>query len=594
MTTGWKRGTATREAKDGRPSVEVLSAPHPKAMPLRITPGRARAWLAAIAMYVPMLVLVAYPVALMLVRAFTHPRTGQWDLTNFARLVATPLVMQAARNTLLISLLTVVIAVPLGVFLAWAVARTDMPFKRVLEPLNLLPFYLSSVVGALSWQVIAAPKTGLVNQLAAQLWGSTGPVVNIYSVGGIALVLGLFYAPYVYLSTLGTLQNMDAALEEAARMAGASIAYATVRITLALAMPAVLAAAALVFVTSAGIFGVPQVLGIPGRVHTISTLIYRYIHDYPPRYNLAAALSTVLLVITAGLTWLQLWVTSRRKFTMVTGRGYRPAPIRLGRWRWAVLGVNLAYLAMVGVPFVCLVLVSLQDAWTGHFAWDRITLANYRYVLFTDATSIRGFRNSLIISPLGAVLGVAWGLMVALIAARTSLPLRRGLLTLSMAPVTVPGIVLGLAFLFAWIRTPLYGTLWVIMLAYVVHYLPSAVTALQAQLLTLSSELDEASRVSGATWFQAATRIVVPLLRRGLIAVWLLLFVTFIREVSSSMMLFTYGTETLSIALIRIIDYAPYGVAAAFGVLQTALLLAAVWLLRRVGGGASGQLGTSG
>ena len=214
----------------------------------------------------------------------------------------------------------------LGVTLAWLVARTDMPFKRVLDPLNMIPFYLSSVVGALSWQIISSPKTGPAEPVARAAV-RPGAVLTIYSVGGIALVLGLFYTPYVYLFTLGSLQSMDPSLEEASRMSGASILKTALRVTLPLSAPAILSACLLVFVTCAGIFGVPMVLGIPGQVNTLSTLIFRSVNDYPADYATAAILSSALFVFTAVLIGLQVWLLRGKAFTTVTGKGYRPRTV---------------------------------------------------------------------------------------------------------------------------------------------------------------------------------------------------------------------------------------------------------------------------
>jgi iron(III) transport system permease protein len=475
--------------------------------------------------------------------------------------------------------LTVVLAGGIGVTLAWLIARSDMPFKRVLDPLNMIPFYLSSVVGALSWQVIAAPRSGLINSLLAPLFSE--PPFNVYSVGGIALVLGLFYAPYVYLFTLGSLQAMDASLEDAARMSGASKLKTALRITLPLSAPAILSACILVFVTAAGIFGVPLVLGVPGSVHTLSTLIYRSINEYPADFATAAILSSALFIFTAVFTVAQILLLRGRRFTTVTGKGYRPRMVDLGRWRWPALAVNALYLVFVIGPFVALLMVSFQDAWTGAFDWARLTLANYHKVVFVDATARRGLVNSLVISTIGATLAVAVCLLLALAIHRTRLPAREGIAPLAMVPVTVPGIVFGLGFLVALITTPLYGTLWIIMIAYIVHYLPTGLRNSESLVQSVSRELDESARMAGATWRRAMARIVIPLIAPGIVSLWLLLFVTYIREVSSSMMLFTYGTETMSIALIRIMEYEPYGVSGAFGVLQTLLVLACVAAIRQ-------------
>ncbi len=485
----------------------------------------------------------------------------------------------AIINTLQISILATMIAGALGVALAWLVARTDMPFAKFLDPLNMLPFYLSSVVGALSWQVIASPKIGLLNKLLEPVFGP-GPVVNIYSIPGIAFVLGLFYAPYIYLFTLESLRSMDASLEEAARMAGSSILNTAFKITLPLSAPAILSSFMLVFVTCAGIFGVPQVLGTPGHITTVSTIIYRAMNDYPADYPTAALLSILLFLFTACLIVLQVRFMKNKSFATITGKGYRPRPLKLGKWRWFGFGVNLCYVVLIFLPFVALCAVSLQDAWTGSFEWGRITISNYRAVLFVEDAAKRGLSNSLIISSVGASIAIAVCFFLALIVQKTKLPGRNLISLIATLPVAIPGIVLGLGFLVGFISTPLYGTIWIIMFAYIVHYLPTGLSNMEALVQSVSKELDESARMSGASWSEAMRKVLFPLLAPGMISTWILLFVTFIREVSASVMLYTLGTETLSIALIRIMEYKPYGISAAFGVLQTLLLMGAVILLR--------------
>jgi iron(III) transport system permease protein len=541
--------------------------------------ARVRSWLAMALIYAGLLVAVGYPLAILLKEALVE-ETGD-TIGTVLGIFASRDVVSAITNTCIISVVALIIATLIGVTLAWFVARTNMPGKRLFDPLNVIPFYLSSIVGALSWQVIAAPRAGILNQAIEAVFGVSG-FFNIYSVWGIGLVIGLFYAPYVYLFTLGSLQSMDAALEEAARMSGATVWQTALRITMPLSAPAIFSAGILVFVTSAGIFGVPLVLGPPGRVNTISTLIFRYVNDYPAQYGVATILSLSLLLFTASLTIIQVLLLRRRRFTTVTGKGYRPREVDLHRWKWFAVAVNIVYLIFVIGPFAVLLMVSFQNSWTGSFQWDRLTLDNYHMVLFTDMSTRRGFFNSMVIGIVGATLAVAICTLLALVVQRTKMPARKGVVGLTMLPVAIPGIVLGTGFLFAWISTPLYGTIWLMMAAYIVHYLPTGFRSIESLIQAISPELDESARMSGAGWWRSIGFIIVPLITSGIISTWLLLFVTFIREVSASMILFTFGTETMSIALIRIMQYGSFGESGAFGVLQTLLLLACVVLIRQL------------
>ncbi len=531
--------------------------------------------------------LVAYPVGILFLRAFQTHEYGQapvWTLRHLAAAFTSPDMVRALANTLLTSFGGALMATGLGTMLGWIVARTDVPGRGILGVLNLVPFFLSSVVGAASWQILGAPRTGLINTTLASVLPMSGPAINIFGRFGIALVIGLFYAPFAYLFTLGTFRNMDPALEEAARMSGAGNGLTAFRVTLPLALPAILSGGVLVTVSSAGLFGVPLLLGRPGRVHTLATRIYQATQDYPPDYSLAAALSLVLFVLTMLLLLLERRIIRRRAFTTVTGKGYRPATIRLGRWRAVALGINLLYLGAVFVPLLVLLLVSFQRQWLGAFQWRQATLTNYAYVFFTESTAMRGLRNSLFLSSVGATVGLAVCGLVAYLLQRTRLPGRGMMEAVAMLPITLPGVVLGVGFFIAWVGTPLYGTIWSLMLAYVVHYFPLGVKSTGSVLLSVGPELEESGWMSGGSRPQTLLRVTLPLLRPGLTATWLLLFVTYMREVGASMILFLPGLETLSVALIRIMEYEAFGITAAFAVVQTVLLLGVAWVFHRMVG----------
>lgn len=534
-------------------------------------------WVVIALIYAILVVTVIYPLIVIFLEAMSS-KEGGLAASSIINVLSTPLVIKALKTTLITSTASVSIAAAVGVTLAWFVARTDMPGKRLFDPLNMLPFYLSSVVGALSWQAIAAPRSGLLNTLLSPIFG--GPVFNIYSVGGMVVVLALFYTPYVYLFTLGSLQSMDPALEDAARISGASIMQTAVLVTLPLSAPAILSACILVFVTSAGVFGVPLLLGSPGREHTLSTLIYNSIIAYPADYPTAAILSAALFIFTAVLTLVQIRLLRGRKFTTVTGKGYRPRMIELGRLRWVAFAINSIYLLMVIVPFIVLLLISFQDVWVGAFSFDRVTIKHYIEIFFFDEVARRGLANSFVIAVIGATVAVLSCFFLALLVHRTRLPGRAGIVGLSMIPLTIPGVVLGIGYLIVALQTPLYGTLAIIIIAYVVHFLPTGLRNIESLVMSMSSELDECARVCGASWWKAMARILFPLCVPGMISTWILLFVIFIREVSASIMLYVHGTETMSVALIRIMESRPLGVAAAFSVIQTIVLLICAFSVR--------------
>jgi iron(III) transport system permease protein len=534
--------------------------------------------------YLALGVIVLLPIGQMMMKCFLKESMGHasfWTLGNFQQVLMSRGFFPALKNTLILSGEAVLLSTILGVLLAWLVARTDMPFKKILEPLNMIPFYLSSLVGALSWEVLAAPKSGILNALAERLLGLTSPL-NIYSLTGMSLVLGFFYAPYVYLFTIGSFQNMDPSMEDAGRVSGASTLQTMMRITFPLVSPAILSACILVFVLTGSTFAVPLVLGSARRLHTISTLAWSYLQHYPPNYNAAAALSTILLIFTLLLILLQYKILGQRKFWTVTGKGFRPKLVSLGPWRWAAMGLNLVYLGVILLPLITLFFVSFVPGWTGKFDFKSFSLANYWEVLVVNQVTQRGLVNSTIVSTLGAMAGLAVSMLLAALIHRTRWPGRTGIDFIAMSPVAFPGIILGMGMLITWIRTPLYGTLWILGMAYVIHFLPTGLRSVSATLGSISPDLDECARICGTSWWGAVGRILVPLMWPGLMSTWLLFFVTFFREVGSSMMLYVNGTETVSIALIQIMDYGTQGASAALGVLLTVILLVAVYFFRKL------------
>jgi iron(III) transport system permease protein len=535
--------------------------------------------------YFILVAVIMYPILRLFLSAFQIEKSGQprvWTLANFVNIFVDPGVVSALKNTLILSIEATLLATTLGVLLAWLVARTDLRFKRFLEPVNMIPFYLSNLVGAIAWEMLATPRSGLLNIIAQQVLGLPFPPFNIYSLTGMAIVVGLHQVPFVYLFTLGSLSNMDPALEEAGRVSGASNASTMLRITLPLAAPAIMSAAILVFVLAASTFAVPLMLGGPKRIHTLSTFIWRYLATYPPNYNGASALSIFLLIITVFLIILQRKILAKRHFWTVTGKGFRPRLIPLGRWQWAALGINGMYLVVVLLPFLMLFIVSFVPRWAGGFDFKGFGLDNYKTVIIGNDVTHRALINSSIIAIVGASMGVGAALFLSAMILRTRLPGRSGIDFVAMSPMVFPGLVLGLAFLIAWIKTPLYGTLWILILAYVVHFMPTGLRSVTGTLGGIAPELDECARVCGAGWFGALCRILLPLMWPGLVSTWLLLFVIFLREVSSSMMLFVHGTETISIALIQIYQYEPLGVSSAFSVMLTAIILAGVYFVRKL------------
>lgn len=502
------------------------------------------------------------------------------SLDNFSRLFSDARFYEAAWNTFLAGAGATVVSTVLGLTLAWLVSRTDMPGRKWFETVNLIPFFLSPYVGAVSWIYLAAPNSGLLQRFAKDYLGTSLDAINLYSVGGVIWVLSIFYTPYVYLFVIAPLRQMDAALEDAARVHGAPFWYTVRRITLPLLAPALMSGALVVFVTSAGLFDVPLALATPRGIRMMPTEIYASV-QYPSDFGRAASFGIVVLGLTILLTMLQRRYIARRRFDTISGKAYRPRLIPLGRsGRVAALSLEVAYIGIgVVLPVIALVMVSLSKLWTGRFRPDALTTKNYEYVVFGYQLTRDAVMNSLLLAGIGASIGVALSLLQSYYLNRG--PSRgRGLVDAALSlPLGIPGIVLALGFLLLAIRTPLYSTLTIIGIAYVARFFPMATRTISSLFLAINPELEQSARASGATWLQTMRYVLVPLLKPAIIAAWIMLFVIFIRELGATILLYAQGTETISVALVLLSERSS-GYVAALAVIQLLILLFAMVLFK--------------
>jgi iron(III) transport system permease protein len=548
-------------------------------------PSRSRFWekgLPAIGVAVGILLVLA-PFLATVIRSLLY-----WQpdgavivtLRNFTSLLGDPRFFDAAAHTLLCGAGATAVSCVLGVSLAWIVSRTDLPGRSWFEVGNLIPFFLSPYVGAEAWRYLAAPGSGIIHKMALEFFGVRLPFLDIYGLGGVIWVLAIFYTPYVYLFVISPLRRMDAALEDAARVHGAPFICAIRHITLPLLMPALLSAAMIVFVTSAGLFDVPFALAAPHGIRTVPTEIYSSL-QYPSDFGRAAAFGMLVLGLTVTLTLWQRHYLASRRFETVSGKSYRPRIIQLSPGgRITALTLELAYIGVgVALPIIALLMVSLQSIWTGQFRSGFATLQNFRYVLVSYDLTRTAIFNSLVLAVAGASIGVGLGALQSYFLNRS--PSRaRGLIEAILSlPIGISGIILGLGFLILAVRTPLYSTLWIILIAYVAHFFPLAVRTVTAMFVAINPELEQSARASGATWWQTMRYVLLPLLKPALVAAWLMLFVIFVRELGSAILLYGQGTETISVALVALGDR-NFGFVAALAVIQLVLLLSAFALFR--------------
>ena len=507
-----------------------------------------------------------------------------YSLGNYVRF-ASPRIMKGIANGFIIAGGSAFLAGMIGVTLAWITARTNMPFRSVIQSLNIVPFFVSPLVGAIAWSLLASPKTGMLNNALMGMFGLERAPLNIYSIPGIIWVSALFHAPFIYLFCIGPFRQMDPALEEAARVSGSNWITTTFRITLLLASPAILSALILAFVLGIEDLGSPMVLGYPYGIQTISTLIFEGMDQYPPNHNLGSALGVLLMSITGFSILIQRRITASRSFATITGRGYHPPRVNLGWGRYIALGINLLYLTLaVFLPVATLLIVSLSKAWLGYIDLGNMTTKYYTYIFSTSPLALRGIRNSFILAISGATIAIIIATVIAYAIHRTRSKLRGWLDFITTIPIAVSGLVMSVRLLVALIRTPVYSTLWILLIAYVIRFFTYGQRSISGVILSLSVDLEESSRVSGGGWFTTMRRILLPLVWPGFVGGWLLLFITYMREVSMSLLLSRGGTETLSVALYGLMIYSPIGAMAAFTMVQVALLFGAAFIFLRLTG----------
>lgn len=540
----------------------------------------------AAAVLVPLIVLVVSSFRVLDSSGFDTT----WGLDNYRTLWTDRVIPKAFVNTLYISAGSTVLATFFGVSLAWINARTNCPGRDRLEPFNLIPFFLSPFVGAIAWHDLAGGRTGLLNGWAHQYLGVQGNLVNVDNIFGVIWVTGIFFAPLVYLFVVGSLRRMDPSLEDSARTTGAGLLRTTMTVTLPLVAPGILSGAIIVFVTSAGEFGVPFKLGAPYGWQTLTTQIFSKAVGDDANIYLGSAMSMALGVITVFLIWIQQRYIAPRSFTTVTGKGFRPNVIDLGGWKWAAFAYNVGFLLItVILPILCLLVVSLHPVWQARIIPSDLTFHNYERTLFwwrpdhIQAAS-NGIFNSFILAFAGATIAMILSLVMSYMIHRTKGIGSRILDFLCVVPIGFPGIVLAMGVLVTYIRTPIYATLWILLLGYITRFFPYGQRNISSVMLAISEELDQSSRMAGASWFTTLRRITIPLLKPGIFAGWVLLFIIFLRELSISIILYSAGTETLSVGVYYLSNYENETLTAALSMAQTVVLLICVYIFRRVAG----------
>ena len=536
----------------------------------------APVWLLAVA---ALLLLILLPLGWL---AYLSVGGGDgFTLAYYARVLSDVPLRRALWNTVVLAGWSGLLALAVGAPLAWLSARTDLPGRRLIQSLVLASFVTPPFLGAFAWVMLAGPNAGYLNQLYRDLTGAEEPLLNIFSMPGLIFVVGLYTFPYVYIMIANTLELIASDLEDAASILGAGRLQVARTITLPMVLPAVVSGFILAVLQALALFGSPAILALPAGFHTVTTQLWAFF-QYPPRMEMAAAFSIPLLLATALLLLAQKRLLGRRGYAAIGGKGAARRPIPLGRWRLPALAAALAVLACaVFLPYGILLKAAFSRAWAQPFTWDNATLENWSFTFLYSSTQ-SAIVNTLELGVLTACVGAALATLLAYVTNRRLVRGHQVLGFLALAPVVIPGVVLAVALFIAYTRPPflLYGTLWILFVAYLTKEMPVGYSQADATLRGIHPELEEAGRILGAGRLRVLWEITAPLARSGIIATWCFVFIGVIRELSASIILFSPNTKVMSVVIFDLKEEGQFGAIAVLGVFMLVMTFATVALMQ--------------
>jgi iron(III) transport system permease protein len=550
-----------------------------------------------IALCVAITVYIALiPLGFLIWQSFFTPQTAdkaaQFTFGNYAEAYGSPETARLFWNSVQFAIGTSCFSFIVGTALAWMNERTNTPFKNLFYALSIIPLIIPGILFTVAWILLASPKIGIINLVMKNWLGLENHLFDIYSLWGMIWVDGLHYSPMAFLLMSAAFRAMDPALEESAMMSGANVFQVAWRVTLRLSWPAVFATMLILFVRALESFEVPALLGLPVGIQVFTSSIYQAVHRYPSQVGLASAYAVILLAITTVGVYFQSRLSSRgSKYATMTGKGFRPRQIDLGPWRWVTAGIFIVYFMLIVVlPFAVLVWSSFQKFYSvpSWHALQNLTLDPYRFIL-TYPNLTRSVVNSLMLAFGSATIIMLVTSVICWIVVKTKLPGRWLLDNIASLPMVFPGLVLGLSIMIFYLNFDIgiYGTIWIMFIAYITRFMPYGLRYNTTSMLQIHKELEESAAMSGASWGTTFRRIILPLLKPGLVAGWIYVMIVSIRELSSSILLYSPGTEVVSIVIWELWENGQYVELSALGVLLIlalfVLVLVAQWLGKKFG-----------
>ena len=541
-------------------------------------------------------VLVAYltvvPLLMLVYGSFRSGAVGDPDavytLANYGRAYFDRAFYRLFLNSILYAAGTCLVSFVIGTYLAWVNERTNTPLKRVFAIMALIPFIIPGILNTVSWLLLLSPQIGLINLVLKTVLRLSESPFNIYSLAGMIWVEATHLYPLVFLLMSAAFRSMDVSLEEAALMSGSGTLTTFRKVTLPLMRPALVSAMLIMFIRAVESFEVPALVGIPARVPVFTSRIFLAIHQFPSDFGLAGAYAMALLVISTGGVLLYQKITKGgERFATVTGKGFRPRIIDLRGWRYATCAVALVIFGVTVVLPVFVLLWSSVTPYYGVPSWDllgKASLAGYQYVL-SSSMARTAFVNSIVLAAGSATAVMLLTSVIAWITVKSRIPGRGIIDTLAFIPIAFPGIVLGVSLLWvALTLTPfIYGTIWILFIAYMTRFMPYGMRAASASMIQINRELEEAALVSGGSWLQTFYKVLLPLLMPGFVAGWIYISVVSLRELSTSILLYSPRSVVLSILAFDLWESGQYSYVTALGVLMVLLLIAMAAIARKLG-----------
>ncbi len=518
--------------------------------------------------------LTVCPVVMLIFGSFSEGlgAFGAFTVQKYVAAYSDPEFAGIIVNTAVFVLGSSVVATGLALFLAYLNNRTDIPFKFLFRIISIIPMMVPHILFSVSWVLLLNPSNGLINLFFRQILGFESSLFNIYSLQGMILVEGLLDLPIAYLIIAPAMASFDVALEDSSKVCGASTLRTLTRITLPVLRPAIMAAFILSLVRSLASFAVPSVIGMPGRIYVLATHIYRTISTgFATDYGMAAAIGMSVLATSISLIYVYRYLTSAgERYVTISSRGYRPTVIGLGKARMPLFGVvGILSMVLIVLPVLVLFYTSLVPYSMVPSA-RAFSMMNWKHWLdvINDPISLLSLKNSVFLGVVGATLGVTLSIFVAYVIVKVRSHASGFLESLSFLSFSFPGIVIGVGFMWFFVRTPLYSTIWALLIGYIATYLPYGVRPLASAFVQVHSHLEESSLVCGASKFTTMRRIVIPLLIPGIVSGWILMATMFVRELTLSVVLSRPGTEVLAVQILRFAEDGLWGRLSALGIMM--------------------------